>query len=88
MHQGEVLFRQGTWVQRFPDNEAAATWVAHAVMVNDQTVNPARRAQVVPVPLRTAERWGTERDADVPCLNADCHELVAASVGIHFDCRG
>lgn len=83
--KGEVLQRQGWWVKVFPTEFEAETFTIARMLADDETENPVRDSRVTQVPPRTAERWGTERDADVPCPK--CKQPVASSMGIHFDCR-
>lgn len=86
-HIGEILFRQGWHVVAYPHKDAAIEGLARRVKAAADTVNPPRDYEIRPLPERTAERWGTERAIDVRCSNPECFDPVAASVGVHYDCR-
>jgi len=86
LFKGEVLQRQGWWVRIFTTLEDADNWVLDRMEADNKSVNPIRDNRCTPIPLRTAARWGTSRAEDGVC--PECGNPVAASVGIHFDCRG
>lgn len=88
LYQAELKQRQGRWCRRFWDAGEALAWAAARAEAQRGTVNPVQVYDVVEVPERTVERWGTERALDVPCPAEGCGQPVAASVGVHFDCRG
>lgn len=78
---GEVRQRQGTWTTRHASEAAAERWVAGRAAADARSVNPVVAFGVRPVPIPAL----VSNTGETFCR--ECLQPVAASVGVHFDCR-